>query len=319
MIYPLITIIIPVYDIEKYIRKCLESVLQQTYTNLEIILVDDGSPDNCPQICDEYAAKDNRIRVIHKTNGGLSSARNAGLDIARGEWIGFVDSDDWLLPNMYERLYNAIEYEDADLAICGYKYVDESDKPVGERFSVIRDEVLSKSDVFDIFFRKYNTFYITVWNKLYAKKIFLNLRFPDGKIHEDEFTVHHIFNECDKIVTISDVLYMYVQRKESIMNEQFSLKRFDAVDALCDRYMFFRDKGLNAQAKLSLRSAYILVLSGLNRLNCEQAIKPYYNKIFWLLVMAMDLRAVIKLFIFRHKDVLPLIKHMKFFTYYASG
>ena len=298
----LLSVIIPIYNVEKYLRQCLDSVLQQTYTNLEIILVDDGSPDNCPQICDEYAARESRVKVIHKINGGVSSARNAGLDAATGEWIGFVDSDDWLLPDMYEKLYNAVKCENADLAICGYQYVDENNEPLSYNISVIKDEVLTKSDAFSKLVEKRYWYYITVYNKIYAKKIFNRLRFPIGRIHEDEFTAHHIFDVCEKIVTVSDILYMYIQRKDSTMGKPFFVKRFDGVDALYDRYKFFKAKGLNKHAKLSLRKGYRVVISGLKQFDYkthEQTIKPFFDKMFWLLVRERDLRAV-KLFIYHH-------------------
>lgn len=123
---PLLSIIVPVYDVERYLPKCIDSILAQTFTDFELILVEDGSPDNCPALCDAAAAKDARIRVIHQKNGGLSAARNAGLDAARGEWIGFVDSDDYIAPEMYEALYKAVQSTGADLALCDYAEVDET-------------------------------------------------------------------------------------------------------------------------------------------------------------------------------------------------
>jgi len=295
----LLSVIIPVYNVEKYLRQCLDSVLRQTYTNLEVIIVNDGSHDNCPQICDEYAIKDSRVKVIHKTNGGLSSARNAGLDVATGEWIGFVDSDDWILPGMYEKLYEVAKRENADLAMCGYMCVDEDNVPIVSKSSIIKDEVLTKSDAFNKLVEKKYWFYVIAWNKIYVRKIFDNLRFPIGRAHEDEFIAHHVFDICDRIVSIYDFLYMYVQRKDSITGQPFSVKRFDIFDALYDRYKFFMAKKLNVQAKVSLQNAYGVVFAGLNNLDYEahkQIIKFYSKKIFWLLVMAYDLRAV-KLFL----------------------
>jgi len=313
-IMPLISIIVPIYKVEKYLRRCLESILQQTYTNLEIILVDDGSPDGCPKICDEYAINDTRVKVIHKTNGGLSSARNAGLDIATGEWIGFVDSDDWILPNMYEKLYSVAKRESSDLVICGYRFVDESNTPVGDKFSIIKDEMLTKLDAFNKLSVRDSWFYITVVNKIYANRIFSNLRFPVGRIQEDEFTIHYVFDACEKIVSISDILYMYVQRKDSIMGKAFSINRFDGFDAFYDRYKFFRTKGLNKQARLSLRGVYAVVLAGIRKLDCEihqQTVKPYYKRTFWLLLKARDLR-VVKLFIFYQRNgIFILLKYLK--------
>ena len=126
MYKPLISIIVPIYKVEKYLKKCIQSIMNQTYLNFELILVDDGSPDDCPMICDNYAKLDNRIVVLHKQNGGLSDARNAGLDVARGEYIGFVDSDDFIANNMYEKLLSGLLAEDADMAVCNFSYVDEN-------------------------------------------------------------------------------------------------------------------------------------------------------------------------------------------------
>ena len=126
---PLLSIIVPVYKVENYLPKCIDSILAQTFTDFELILVDDGSPDNCPALCDAAAEKDARVRVIHQKNGGLSAARNAGLDAARGAWIGFVDSDDYIAPEMYEVLYQAVQSTGADLALCDYAEVDEAGKP----------------------------------------------------------------------------------------------------------------------------------------------------------------------------------------------
>ena len=126
---PLLSIIVPVYKVENYLQKCIDSILAQTFTDFELILVEDGSPDGCPALCDAAAAKDARIRVLHQKNGGLSAARNAGLDVARGEWIGFVDSDDYIAPEMYETLYKAVQSTGADLALCDYAEVDEAGAP----------------------------------------------------------------------------------------------------------------------------------------------------------------------------------------------
>ena len=211
-----ISVIIPVYRVEEHLRECVDSVINQTYTNLEIILVDDGSPDSCPQICDEYARADDRVKVIHKPNGGLSSARNAGIDIATGKWIGFVDSDDFIAPNMYEKLY--IIVEGCDLAICNYSKVNEESALLNSDNAHMKDEVLTKVEaLYKATYPSCMVYYITAWNKLYSSKLFADIRFPEGKLHEDEFIVHHIFDKCAKVATTSECLYMYRQRDGSIM------------------------------------------------------------------------------------------------------
>ena len=167
MIYetsPLISIIVPVYDVEPYLRKCIDSILIQSYRDLEIILVDDGSPDNCGAICDEYAEKDKRIKVIHKKNGGLSDARNAGLDIATGEYIGFVDSDDWVMPDMYEYLYKAVKEYDADMSVCGY--YDYWGKTISGRYCQDIQVYKGQEGIKALLDLKFGNY---VWNKLYKR------------------------------------------------------------------------------------------------------------------------------------------------------
>ena len=177
---PLISVVVPVYKVEKYLKKCVESILVQSYTNLEIILVDDGSPDNCGKLCDEFSKMDSRICVIHKQNGGLSSARNAGIDIAQGEYIGFIDSDDTIEPYMYEKLYDAIHNDKTKLAVCAVNYVYES----GE---VLRKKSTGRDMTFDFYhamieMNTHRIFDMGAWSKLYHRDLFDDLRFPVGKI-----------------------------------------------------------------------------------------------------------------------------------------
>lgn len=244
MLEPKISVIVPIYNVEKYLIRCVESILNQTYKNLEIILVDDGSPDKCPTICDEFAKKDSRIIVVHKKNGGLSDARNAGLDIATGEYIGFVDSDDYISENMYEVLLQRILKNDADMAICNYLSVDENYELVSEKNVVLPIE--DGSSTFDDFMKgytgKYGWYYVVAWNKLYKRKLFNKLRYPLGKKHEDEFLIHHILDQCEKIECVREGLYYYMQRPGSIMAEQFNIKNLDLGDALIDQYYFAKTK-----------------------------------------------------------------------------
>lgn len=241
----LISIIIPVYKVEKYINKCIESVLCQTYQNIEIILVDDGSPDQCPKICDEYAKRDSRIRVIHQKNMGLSAARNSGIDIAKGKYVGFVDSDDYIEPDMYEKLYRAISLANAELAICNYHSVEEDGREKERKSLTMKDEVLSAYEALEKLQGSEWWFYVTAWNKLYKKELFDKIRFPVGKVNEDQFIVHELFYECNVIATISNVLYHYVQRKGSIMNSNVSVKRLDDIEAIYGRYIFYKKNHLD--------------------------------------------------------------------------
>ena len=241
----LISVIIPVYNVEKYLEKCINSVINQTYKNLEIILVNDGSTDNCPNICDEFAKKDSRIRVIHKQNGGLSSARNAGLDIANGQYIGFVDSDDYIHTEMYQKLYEALISQNADLSICSYEEVTEKGKSI-DGFSPIKDEILDANNALLKLNQEKFWYYVVVYTKLYNKNIFKDIRFPESKINEDQFIVHEVFYNCKKIVTIPNKLYYYVQRNGSITKSKKTIKNFDEIYSMFARVEFYNSKKLNS-------------------------------------------------------------------------
>ena len=215
---PLISIIIPVYQVEKYLDKCIASIVNQTYQNLEIILVDDGSSDNCPAICDTWKEWDPRINVIHQKNGGLSHARNEGLKIGTGEFIGFVDSDDWIEPNMYELLLTALFETDADIAVCDY--LNESGKtqstiliegaPVRKTFTA--EEALK------LLLYSGNNICIAVWNKLYRRSTIGNFQFPEGKFYEDVCWTPQIIGRSKAIISIDSPLYHYLSRTDSLSN-----------------------------------------------------------------------------------------------------
>lgn len=229
----LISVIVPVYKVEEYLDECIASVAAQTYKNLEIILVDDGSPDNCPQMCDAWAEKDGRIRAIHKSNGGLSDARNTGLDVATGDYIAFVDSDDYIKPDMMEKLFAAISEQNADIAACGILNC-EGDRQVtwGCRdFSGTSEQVLAML---------YNdaAYPVAAWNKLYRRICWKTLRFPVGKTCEDAFTTYRLVHDANRIVMISEALYCYRIRPGSIMTSTFSLKKMDEEEAWRCNYQF---------------------------------------------------------------------------------
>lgn len=239
----LISIIVPIYCVEKYLDKCIQSIVGQTYENLEIILVNDGSPDNCPQICECWAKKDSRIQVVHKINGGLSDARNVGMTVAKGKYIAFIDSDDYIEKDMYEKMYRALQLQDADMVICNIEKVTEFGEVIPTESPII-NEVFSGKDCLYRILKNNSWYYVTVWNKLYKKEVLDDIEFPLGKINEDEFVIHEILFKCTKIISLQDKLYKYVQREGSIMNASKKVKMMDAVEAVCQRVFFCQEHGL---------------------------------------------------------------------------
>lgn len=233
----LISVIVPIYNVEKYIHKSIDSILNQTYTNLEIILVDDGGMDHCPAICDDYARKDRRIKVIHKENGGLSDARNAGVRIAQGAYIGFVDSDDFIKPDMYEKMLTRLKETGADIAVCNYACVRTDGTLIEERnrnASVV-DEVFDTRQAVEQLCGPDYAYWVTAWNRLYKADIAKAVSFPTGKIHEDEFTAHLFYDRAEKVAGLSEPLYQYVIREDSIMTKKYSIRNLDYVEALNQR------------------------------------------------------------------------------------
>lgn len=233
----LVSVIVPVYKVEKYIHRCVDSILAQTFTNFELILVDDGSPDNCGKICDEYALKDNRIHVIHKENGGLSDARNAGIDWvfenSESEWLTFIDSDDWVHPKYLECLITKAEECNAQIVACNYKRIGE----VGmfEKIDDIKSAIIQTED----FFVNQNTIATVACMKLYKRELFERIRFPLGKINEDEFVSYKLLFMNDCIIYIEFPLYYYFINPSSITNSEWNIKKLDALEALDNQYYFF--------------------------------------------------------------------------------
>ena len=244
-----VSIIVPVYQVEKYIRQCVDSILAQTFTDFELILVDDGSRDKSGQICDEYAGMDERVKVIHKENGGLSDARNKGMDQAVGNYFMFIDSDDYIAPTMIECLYKSILNENADIVACNYLYFFENDRK--KDFSTnIKSEVLTGKEIF--YYRKNERNYgvwTVAWNKLYKRGTFRNARFRLGKYHEDEFWANDIYQMDIKVVMISECLYYYRQRDNSIMGKKSIKRNLDILEAFQERiYIYLKNEKYADQA-----------------------------------------------------------------------
>ncbi len=214
----LISIIVPVYNVEKYIDDCLKSVTAQTYKNLEIIVVDDGSPDNCPKICDNWAAKDKRIKVIHKENGGLSSARNAGVVAATGDYIGFVDSDDIIDSRMFEKLLCALEKTDKKIANCLVKRFTSADE-IAESMQCAEITQLNMAQALDgVFFRKID---LSVCCKLFHKSVFSGIRFPQGETNEEASVMLPMLKLSNGLVLVQDELYFYRKNNQSITSSYY--------------------------------------------------------------------------------------------------
>lgn len=242
----LISVIVPVYQVEAFLPRCVESILNQTFRDFELILVDDGSPDNSGALCEEYARKDSRIHVIHQENGGLSAARNAGIDWSfansNSRWLTFVDSDDWLHPQTLEVLLKAAESCGANVSVCGYQ------ETAGENPAVdgaqIRADIWSPKD----FYMQQIKNFTVAWGKLYRKECFVSLRYPVGKIHEDEFVTYRILFAEQALAVVLQPLYAYFVNPEGITRKPWSPKRLHAWEAYEQQIPFFEALG-DAQLK----------------------------------------------------------------------
>jgi glycosyltransferase involved in cell wall biosynthesis len=274
---PLVSVIVPVYNVEPYVRKCVDSILAQSYKNLEIILVDDGSPDNCGKICDEYAANNPNIIVLHKENGGLSDARNAGLDIAKGEFICFVDSDDWCEKEMLQTAFEAMEKAKCDIVSYGafYEYIQN-----GKIFRTLikntkcEQKINSFEESLSLVIK--DNLAVTAWNKLYRKKVFENLRFPKGKLFEDVWVFPRLFENGDGIFAISKPLYHYVIRSDSrAITSNFNPRNVEILEAY-KSWQNFERKGNLSKVMLMQNAWHLLTKIGAqkgNEIHCEYIIK----------------------------------------------
>ena len=236
---PLVSVIVPVYKVELYLDRCIQSIVNQTYSNLEIILVDDGSPDNCPALCDAWTERDDRIQVVHKPNGGLSDARNAGMATAKGEIFAFVDSDDWIATEMIERLVQTMERDDSDIAACSVEMVWEDGSP-SRLLTAQMNGVLDKHQAQAALLNE-TSLKQPVWYKIYRKETIENIWFEVGKYHEDVFWSYQAVGNARRVSLIDYVGYHYLQRRGSIMGEGYSHRRLDAIEAFERRYTYFCD------------------------------------------------------------------------------
>ena len=298
---PLISVIIPIYKAEKYLEKCIRCVLKQTYQNLEVILVDDGSPDGSGVICDRLATEDSRIKVIHKENGGAATARNAGLDVMTGEYIAFVDADDYMEQTYIEKLYEIILKNQADVAICGFYTIDEAGNAVS--IDALHDEAFTKEVENKI--REYtgndiilqdlqgHWEHVAPWGKLYKSDLFTGIQYPKWPAYEDEYVFIKVFDRVQKAVTRTDKLYYYVQHAGSLMNGDYSeIKRNTYLTMWRERIAFYNDNNPKHKALYNpVLQAYVawnvlyLSLHGEQMTKGQQnELKDEIKKYFWSLL-----------------------------------
>ena len=273
----IISIIVPVYNAEKYLSRCIDSILRQTFADFELILVNDGSSDKSKEICEKYSGSDPRIKLINQKNSGVSAARNTGLDNASGEYIGFVDSDDFIEKNMYEELYNILKKTGADISVCGIK--DVFSEETGN-FQKSENKVLTfdvKSALECILSGKLLTMYSV--NKLYKRELFENLRYPVGKIYEDTVLSVQIFSKCNKIAYSPAILYYYFRNPGSITFQKFSMKDMDIIDSGDFVFDFIRKNfpDLMRAAKYRRCWSYLYVLDKMILCGMNKNDKEYYK------------------------------------------
>lgn len=277
----LISVIVPIYNVEKYLRKSIDSLINQSYKNIEIILIDDGSTDNCCTICDEYAIKDSRIKVIHKENGGLSDARNKGIDIAKGKYITFIDSDDYVELNYIDILYNTIIKYKADISIVGHRvwYEKNNFERAWYKEYVNKPKEILEKILYD------DGIDLSAWAKLYKTELFKQIRFPKGRIFEDSATTYKLVDKSEKIAVNSIPLYNYIIRFNSISNASFSEKKMELITSTKEMTDYIRQKypELSKGCDRRLMYAYLSTLtqfvkSGSKNKEIETQLLTYINE-----------------------------------------
>lgn len=274
---PTISVIVPVYKVEPYLHRCVDSILSQTYTDFELILVDDGSPDNCGVICDEYAEIDKRVHVIHQPNGGLSAARNSGIDWAfansSSDWLTFIDSDDWVHPEYLSRLLRAAEETGANVSVCILcKTSSQAPDTSVSEFCLVKMTPES-------FWCADNTRATVACGKLYRKHHFAVLRYPVGKLHEDEFTTYKILFAEPFVAVLNDALYYYFQNENSIVHADWSPKRLDALDAIEEQILFFERNDFRDALLTQISTYAYLVESYKRQIRGQKGLQRYLKEL----------------------------------------
>ena len=296
---PSISVIVPVYKVERFLHRCVDSILSQTYSDFELILVDDGSPDNCCSLCDAYAEKHSNIHVIHQENGGLSAARNSGIDWvfahSDSQWLAFVDSDDWVHPKYLEYLYRAVQEGGTKISACDFYRTSGETSTEAVSFS---SETLSADDYYcseEI----HEGLTATAWNKLYHKTLFEELRYPKGKLHEDEFTTYKAIYAAETVAVTRAGLYAYYQNPEGIMRSSWNPRRMHTLEAVEQQMAFARESGRERFLKKAARQYFFSAYDQLKQVCADPAHKSYRP------VLRRKLRAALKLG--RELGTFPLI------------
>lgn len=316
---PLISVVIPIYNVEKYLDSCIESVIRQTYQNLEILLVNDGSTDQSEKICREYANKDARIKIINRKNGGLSAARNSGIREAKGKYIFLLDSDDVIHTKTLQILYESLYYTNSKIAIISHKCINEDQTP-----NIYENDL--KKKMITLSGRECNCAFISneldsidmtvAWGKLYSKCVFDKIKYPEGKLHEDEYTTYKIFDMCDKCVYIKTEVYYYRIRQKSIMSSKKTKNYIDAIMAFKEREKYFEERKKNEEQAIALYRIlmeYITFYEYLidkqenakMREEIKREFKKYYNKQKWKRIV--DNRTKEKFLVFYFS---PMLHHL---------
>lgn len=306
----LISIVVPVYNVEGYLEFCIKSILSQSYKQIELILVDDGSPDKCPSICDDWAYRDSRIKVIHKKNGGLSSARNSGIEIARGDYIAFIDSDDYVDSEFITKMVNAIINTKSDIVCCGYYEVINSKNKIPDK-KLIPGEFtgeIALKQLLDCTIQDY------AWNKLYKMSLFSEIRYPDDRNFEDMATIYKTFLRARKVTVINERLYYYLIREGSISNtlniNRYLSDMFDTILTYIERideisivYSIFRIQTID---QMMDRIDYFLNLPGdktsYNLNDIARFVKPYYKE--YLISKKTSLKRKLKMLMMHYMPII---------------
>ncbi len=270
---PLISVIVPVYKVEEYLNRCVDSILAQTFTDFELILIDDGSPDISGKICDDYAQKDKRIFVIHQENGGLSAARNSGIDWvfenSNSRWLTFIDSDDWIHPQYLELLLSSATANNTDISVC--EYSETSDFSDFEHIGNTNTQNLTPEELFV----SHHVISIIACCKLYKKSCFENIRYPLGKLHEDEYTTYKILFDNTRISYLNEILYFYYTNPNSIVRSSWSPKRLDSIIALEEQISFFEKNRYFKAAKLVKEILFWLFITQIDAIEASDTYTSY--------------------------------------------